>query len=139
MNFIFTLVAFLLVIQAISCSLSIKKHSRRQINSLLFEKLNNKQIVSWWNKRILTWTLIDHPVSLNWNETLDAFERAFAYWSSVSSLRFITNCKSTGCERKGLLPQITIQFINSDEHETFCNHKFSPTTLAHGNVLCILI
>lgn len=57
-------------------SFKISKNAKRQINRLYFEdKINNRQIVSCWNKKQLTWSLVNHPLSLSWNETLNAFQK----------------------------------------------------------------
>jgi len=50
---------------------------KRQLNDDEYfgTNIKNKQIISWWSKRFLTWTLLNHPPTLSWNETINAFEK----------------------------------------------------------------
>ena len=131
MKLLIKLIIFLLLNQLILATL--KQNSKRQINTFFNEKFNNKRIVSWWNKRFITWKLVDYPNTISWNETLASFEKAFSYWANISSLKFKGFCNSDGCESRHYMPDITIEFINPNEHDTLCKHHFSQTTLAHGN------
>jgi len=56
--------------------LQLRSRNKRQIGKIRFSNIiKNKQIVSWWSKRSLTWALANQPLTLNWNETMNAFEK----------------------------------------------------------------
>ncbi len=60
---------------------------------------------------------------------------AFSFWSDISQLKFKPICKEHGCEvMSNLIPDITIQFMTSSQHNSFCKFHFSHTTLAHGKL-----